>query len=181
MQYTVIFHGCKNDDFSDDCFKYFSYFCSTSTHNLYFRTKLRKNVLLHYGREIVKLADCTMDLVTNLAISYIVFGTGDVTAAVFCHGCHGFSVWGFRDVIAFSRHGRHGFSVRIFCDVIAFNRHGFSSCCDKFVADFATRLNWVVFLYLYSCWFVPCPPGYSQSPLVLGVFYLLSVSCLQRL
>ena len=129
--------------------------------------------------------------------------TGNVTAALFCHGCHGssvrmfcdvidfccqgrhgFSVWIARDVIALSRHGRHRFSVRIFRDVFTFNLHGchgFSSRCEKFVADFVTHLNWVVFLYLSSRWFVHFPPGYSQSPLVLGVFYLISVSCLQRL
>ena len=28
MQYTAIFHGCKNVHFQDEIFKYFSYFCS---------------------------------------------------------------------------------------------------------------------------------------------------------
>ena len=53
MQYTAIFHGCKNDKFHLIFFLLFSYFCSkhrlwvhviTSTHNLCFRAKIRNNV-----------------------------------------------------------------------------------------------------------------------------------------
>ena len=50
MQYSVIFHGCKNDYFQLKMFDYFLIFAQnidceavlTSTHNLCFRTKIRK-------------------------------------------------------------------------------------------------------------------------------------------
>ena len=53
MQHTVIFHGCKIDNFQLIFYLIFSYFCSkldcgftvlTSTHNLCFRAKLENNV-----------------------------------------------------------------------------------------------------------------------------------------
>ena len=54
IQYTVIFHGCKNDNLRKKYCDVFSYFCSKyrlrvhvapvlrSTHNLCFRAKIRK-------------------------------------------------------------------------------------------------------------------------------------------
>ena len=53
MQYTAIFHNCKNDNFSDEKIVLVSLFFAqnmdceavlTSTNNLCFRTKIRKNV-----------------------------------------------------------------------------------------------------------------------------------------
>ena len=50
MQYTSIFHGCKNVHFLMKIFKFFLTFAQnieavlTSTHNLCFRAKIRKNV-----------------------------------------------------------------------------------------------------------------------------------------
>ena len=46
MQYLVIFHCCKNDNFQMKNCDIFFYFCVeavlTSTHNLCFRAKIRK-------------------------------------------------------------------------------------------------------------------------------------------
>ena len=48
VQYHTIFHGCKNDNFQMKMFDYFHIFAQnseavlTSTHNLCFRTKIRK-------------------------------------------------------------------------------------------------------------------------------------------
>ena len=54
IQYTVIFHGCKNDYFQMKMFDIFLIFARnivrgyalvlTSTHNLCFRAKIRNNV-----------------------------------------------------------------------------------------------------------------------------------------
>ena len=45
MQYTAMLHGCKKGLFSDDFFKSFlSEAVLTSTHNLCFRAKIRKDV-----------------------------------------------------------------------------------------------------------------------------------------